>query len=199
MTRSIENKGPVGLEGDWVCVGAFGAPHGVRGDLRLKSFTERADAVFAYGALHQGAGGSPVDVKKLRTTKDGFVVRVDGVGSPEEAAKLKSKKLFVPRDVFAVADDDEYYLADLIGLKVRDLAGQPLGYVYAVENFGADDLIEVKLDSPQKGFGRFVFIPFTRVLVPDVKIADGFVTIDFERWRETQGFKEPEPAQGGST
>lgn len=194
----VESKLNAGVENGWVCVGAFGAPHGVRGDVRLKSFTDSPDAIFTYGALHQGAGGVVVSLKKLRATKDGFVVRVLGVTSPEEATKLKSQKLYVPRDAFATVDEDEYYLADLIGLKVQDADGQPLGVVHAIENFGADDLIEMKLNEPQKGFGRFVFIPFTRALVPEVKIEAGFITVDFQQWKDTQGFKEPEPAQGDS-
>lgn len=192
------NRDSVGVDGDWICVGAFGAPHGVRGDVRLKSFTDDPNAIFKYGALHRGPNGPTISVKKKRSIKDGFVVQVDGYGSPEQVAELRSQKLYVAREALTEPEEDEFYLADLIGLKAVDTDGKSLGTVHAVENFGADDLIEVRLNEPQKGFGRFVLIPFTLVLVPDVDIAAACITIDFQRWRDTQGFKEPEPAQGDS-
>lgn len=180
------NRDNAGIEGDWIMVGAFGAPHGVKGAVRLKSFTDVAGAIFGFADLRDGANGQPVSIKKERKSKDGFVVRVDGVGSPEAAKAMKGVTLWVHRDVLGPADDDEFYLADLIGLEARDVAGSRIGQVNTVENFGAEDLIELVLDTPIKGLGRFAFVPFRTELVPDVVISDGFLTIDMVLWQEIQ-------------
>ncbi len=187
-----QNRDNTGIDGDWIMVGAFGAPHGVKGGVRLKSFTEVADAIFGFDDLRDGANGQPVSIKKERKSKDGFVVRVDGSGSPEDAKALRGVTLWVHRDVLAPADDDEFYLADLIGLEARDVAGSRIGQVNAVENFGAEDLIELVLDTSIKGLGRFAFVPFRTELVPDVAISDGFLTIDMVRWQEVQTGKTAE-------
>lgn len=186
------NRDNAGIDGDWIMVGAFGAPHGVKGAVRLKSFTDVAGAIFGFADLRDGADGELVSIKKERTSKDGFVVRVDGIDSPEDAKALKGVSLWVHRDVLAPADDDEFYLADLIGLEARDAAGIRIGQVNAVENFGAEDLIELVLDAPIKGLGRFAFVPFRTELVPDVMISEGFLTIDMARWQEIQTGKTAE-------
>ncbi len=186
------NQDNAGIDGDWVRVAAFAAPHGVKGSVRLKSFTDDATAVFAFTDLRDAPNGKPVKISKERANKDGFVVRVDGVTSPEAAKALKSKQLWVHRDVFAPADDDEFYLADLIGLEARDTDGSRIGSVNAVENFGAEDLIELVLDTPIKGLGRYAFVPFRTELVPDVNIGSGFLTVNMALWQEIQTGKVAE-------
>lgn len=186
------NRDNAGIEGDWIMVGAIGAPHGVKGAVRLKSFTDDPAAVFAFDDVRDRPDGKPIKITKQQASKDGFVVRVDGIGSPEDAKALKGVTLWVHRDVLGPADEDEFYLADLIGLEARDAAGDRIGHVNAVENFGAEDLIELVLDTPIKGLGRFAFVPFRAELVPDVAISDGFLTIDMARWQENQTGKTAE-------
>ncbi|TNE62386.1 MAG: 16S rRNA processing protein RimM [Alphaproteobacteria bacterium] len=184
-----------GVEDGWIAVGAFAGAHGVRGDVRLKSFTEVPDAIFAYKSLHKGANGPLVKLKKLRADKEGFIVRVDGIADRDAAMLLKGKQLFVEREAFAEEDEDEFYLADLIGLEARDEAGQKIGFVRAVENFGAEDLLELILDAPLPGLGRYAFIPFRKALVPVVDIRAGFIGIAFADWRDTQ-VSEREDGEG---
>lgn len=167
-------------------VGAFGAPHGVKGGVRLKSFTDDPSAVFAFDHLHDAPAGKSVRVQKQQATKDGFVARVEGITSPEAAKTLRGVQLWVHRDVFDPAEDDEFYLADLIGLEARDTSGTRIGTVNAVENFGAEDLIELALDTPIKGLGRFAFVPFRTELVPEVAISDSFLTVNMTLWQEIQ-------------
>ncbi|MBL4638958.1 MAG: 16S rRNA processing protein RimM [Kordiimonadaceae bacterium] len=171
-----------GVQGDWICVGAFAGSHGVRGDVRLKSFTENPKAIFSYKEIHEGADGPLVSFTKVRQIKDGFVVRVEGVSSVDEAQLRKSIQLFVQRDSLADEAEDEFYLVDLIGLKALDETGTEIGFVRAVENFGAEDLLELVLDEPVKQFGRQVFVPFRKTLVPVVDIKAGSVTIAFAEW-----------------
>lgn len=187
------NRDNAGVEGDWIMVGAFGAPHGVKGGVRLKSYTDDPEAVFAFDHLHDAPAGKAVMVKKERATKDGFVARVDGITSPEAAKALRGVQLWVHREALPETDvEGEYYLADLIGLEVRDMSGVRIGTVNTVENFGAEDLIELVLDKPIKGLGRFAFVPFRTELVPDVAVSDGFLMVDMARWQEIQTGKAAE-------
>ena len=186
MTNASEERRHNGVEGDWICVGALAGAHGVRGDVRLKSFTEDPEAIFAFPALHKGADGPKVAIKRLRADKEGFIARMEGVKSREDAQLMKSTKLYVPREAFASEDEDEFYLADLIGLNACDTHGKTVGFVRAVENFGSEDLLELVLEKPLPGLGRFAFIPFRKIYVPTVDLTAGTVTIAFDDWVETQ-------------
>lgn len=200
MKQDSKKNNPVGDEGDWVEVGSIGAPHGVRGDMRLKSFTENPVAIFKFDELRLGAGGKVVSLGKRGKSKDGFIVHIDGVDTPEAVSALPEKQLYVHRDMLPKAAEDEFYLADLIGLEARDENGVKIGVVEAVENFGAEDLIELILDEPVKGLGRYAFIPFRKALVPTVDIKAGFLSIAFAAWQESQTGKmaESQIEQGDS-
>jgi len=186
MAHGEKERAQAGVEGEWVCVGALGAPHGVKGDMRLKSFTENPLAIFKFADLHMGAGGAPVGLKKVGKSKDGFIVHIEGVNSPEAASALARKNLYVPRGQFGDADEDEFYLADLIGLRAVDLGGAEIGIVSSFDNFGAEDLLELVLNEPVKGLGRTIFVPFRKKLVPEINLAEGTAVIDFALWSETQ-------------
>lgn len=186
------NQDNSGIDGDWIAVGAFGAPHGVRGAVKLRSFTEVAAAVFGFKEIHKGPGGPVLRLKKQSTSKGGFVVQIEGIDTPELAATLSGQQLFVHRNFLPAADEDEFYLADLIGLEARDVAGVRIGAVSAVENFGAEDLLELALDEPVKGLGRYALVPFRSELVPDVNIGDGFLSVDMDHWQQIQAGKTAE-------
>lgn len=191
MAQSGNDRGQ-GAEGDWVQVGTVGAPHGVRGDMRLKSFTENPVSIFKFVDLRLGAGGKAVSLSKKGKSKDGFIVHMDGVDTPEAVSALTGRELYVHRDALAPAEEDEFYLADLIGLEARDEQGAKIGIVDTVENFGSEDLIELILDEPVKGLGRYAFIPFRKALVPTVDIKGGYITVAFTLWQETQVGKQAE-------
>jgi len=187
MTNDRTERQNQGVEDGWVCVGTLGTSHGVRGDIRLKSFTDIEAAIFDFGDLRRGPDGPKVSLKKLRANKDGFIVRVGGVETREDAAAMKGAKLFVARDVLDdTEDEDEFYLADLIGLRAEDLSGSEIGFVRAIENFGSEDLVELVLNEPVKGLGRYAFIPFRKVYVPTIDLAGGKLAVDFETWHATQ-------------
>ncbi|WP_262690812.1 ribosome maturation factor RimM [Kordiimonas aestuarii] len=182
MANGSSERRQRGVEDGWICVGALAGAHGVRGDVRVKSFTEDPEAIFAFASLHKGANGPVIKLKRLREDKEGFIARLDSVKNREDAQALKGTGLYVARDVFAAEDEDEFYLADLIGLDALDKSGTRVGFVRAVENFGAEDLVELVLDKPLPGLGRFAFIPFRKAFVPVVDIAGGTLTIAFDDW-----------------
>ena len=191
MAQSEDDKRQQGVDGDWVCVGAFAGKHGVRGFVKLRPFTADPVAVFDFDALHLGPAGETVSPQLKNQIKGGFAVQLDGVKTPEAAQALNGQQLFVPRTALDAQagqadDDDSYFLADLIGLQAVSIEGSPLGHIRSVENFGAEDLLEVELKEAVKGLGRFVFVPFRQALVPLVDIAADSITIDMDGWLALQ-------------
>ena len=153
---------------DRICVAQIGAAHGIRGEVRLRSFTEDPMAVTAYGPLESEDGTRCFTIEALRPAKDHFVARIAGVGDREAAEKLTHIKLYVPRDRLPPIDDpDTFYHDDLVGLAAVTPDGAPLGTVTAILNFGAGDLVEIR----PTGGGEPLMVPFTDAGVPEIDIA----------------------------
>ena len=156
-----------------VCLGQIGAAHGVRGEVRLRSFTSDPAAIADYGPL-ETEDGRVLEIEGLRPAKDHFVARLSGIGDRDAASALTNTKLYVPRERLPRTEDpDEFYHADLIGLAAVDRAGKTLGTVVAIHNFGAGDLIEVR---PQAG-GSTELVPFDTTHVPEVDVASGKIVV----------------------
>jgi 16S rRNA processing protein RimM len=159
-----------------VVMAQFGAAHGVRGEIRLKSFTEDPLKIADYGPLEAEDGRAFV-ISAARPAagpaSDMLVVAVEGVTTRDHAEALNGLELSVPRDRLPAPDSDEFYHADLVGLAVSMKDGTAAGTVVAVRNFGAGDLIEV---APSRG--PTFLVPFTRDIVPDVDLAAGRLVID---------------------
>jgi 16S rRNA processing protein RimM len=157
-----------------VCVGQIGAPHGVRGEVRLHSFTAEPEAFTAYGPL-ETEDGRILEIESLQPANDHFVAALSGIRDRDAAEKLANVKLYVPRERLpALVETDEFYYADLIGLAVVNKAGEHLGTVLAIHNFGAGDLIEVRLAAG----GKTELVPFNEINVPSVDIAAGRIVIE---------------------
>jgi 16S rRNA processing protein RimM len=149
---------------DRICVAQIGAPHGIRGEVRLRSFTQDPMAVTSYGPLESEDGAQRFTIEALRPAKDHFVARLKGVGDRDAAEKLTNIRLYVARDKLpAIDEDDTYYHADLVGLSAVTPDGAPLGIVTAVLNFGAGDLVEIKPEG-----GEPLMVPFTDTAVPEI-------------------------------
>jgi 16S rRNA processing protein RimM len=162
------------MTGGRVCLGQIGAPHGVRGEVHLHSFTAEPAAIASYGSLATD-DGRVVNIENLRPGKRGFVAKLAGVTDRSAAERLVNAKLYVPRERLPQPHAaDEYYYADLVGLRAVDRAGNELGTVVAVHNFGAGDIIEIK---PALG-NETELLPFDTMTVPEVDIAHGRLIID---------------------
>ena len=167
-----------------VCVARIGAAHGVRGAVKLWTFTEDPFAVTRYGPLATKDGARAFEVAHAREGKGHLVATLKGVTSRNEAERLNGLELYVAREKLPATDSDEYYHADLIGLAAITTADQPLGKVIAIHNFGAGDIIEI---APPKG--ATLLLPFTNAVVPTVDIAGGRVVIELPA--EIQGDEPP--------
>jgi 16S rRNA processing protein RimM len=156
--------------GDLVLLGEFGRAHGLRGEVRLKSFTAEPEAIAYYGPL-AATDGRGIVLTHVRPAPGGepdlLIARVEGVSSREAAEALNRVHLFVPRDKLPAPEEDEFLLADLVGLPVERADGLPLGTVTAVPNYGGGDLLEI---APAGG-GPSVLLPFTKAFVPIVDVA----------------------------
>jgi 16S rRNA processing protein RimM len=156
-----------------ICVARLGAAHGVRGEVKLWSFTADPAAVADYGPF-ETPDGRVVEIEAMRPAKEFFVARLKGVADRDAAERLRNVELFVPRERLpAPAEADEFYHADLIGLAVVDTAGAALGSVVAVHNFGAGDLIEVRRPEARDT----VMLAFSQAVVPEIDLTGGRVVV----------------------
>ena len=158
-----------------ICVARLGAAHGVRGEVKLWSFTADPTAVAGYGPF-ETADGRVVEIEALRPAKEFFVARLKGVADRDAAERLRNAELFVPRDRLPAPESEEFYHADLIGLAVVDASGAALGSVVALHNFGAGDIIEVRRAESRDT----VLLPFTQAAVPQIDVAAGRVVVATE-------------------
>jgi 16S rRNA processing protein RimM len=156
-----------------VQMAVIGAAHGIRGELRVRTFTADPLALADYGPLH-AKDGRVFEIVDIRPQGTVVVVRFKGVNDRNAAEALNGTELFVDRSALpAELADDEFYHADLVGLAVKDEAGEMLGTVTAVQNFGGGDILEIASGGRQN-----VLIPFTSAAVPQIAISAGFIRID---------------------
>ena len=168
------------MAGGRVCLGQIGAAHGVRGEVRLRSFTADPAAIASYGPL-ETEDGRVFEIETLRPGKDHFVATLSGVADRNAAQALVNVKLYVPRERLPKPEEpNEFYHADLIGLSVVDRAGRRLGTVVAIHNFGAGDLIEVR----QAEGAPTQLLPFDAATVPEIDVAAGRMVVELPAGRE---------------
>jgi 16S rRNA processing protein RimM len=156
-----------------ICIARIGAAHGVRGAVKLWTFTEDPLAVIRYGTLATKDGARQFVVTHAREAKGHLVATLKGIATREDAERLNGIELYIAREKLPATGEDEYYHADLIGLAAVDTAGEPLGRVTAIHNFGAGNIIEIA--PPQ---GAAMLLPFTNAVVPTVDLAGGRVVIE---------------------
>jgi 16S rRNA processing protein RimM len=166
-------EGSGGLMKAQICVARIGTAHGVRGAVRLWTFTQDPMAVRHYGPLSTRDGARRFEVTIAREAKGHLVATLKGVTTRQEAERLNGIELYVARDKLPPTEENEYYHADLVGLAAVTTAGRPLGSVIAIHNFGAGDIIEI---APPHGAS--MLLPFSNAVVPTVDLAGGRVMIE---------------------
>ncbi|WP_425410709.1 ribosome maturation factor RimM [Hyphococcus sp.] len=158
-----------------ICIGAFAGAHGVKGDARVKTFTETPKNIAAYGRVESEDGARRFTLAVMKVLKDSVaLVRAPEITSREDAESLKGVRLYIPRAVLPAPDKDEYYLEDLVGLRAETEDGNAAGVVAAVYNFGAGDVLEIGQMPNAKGVR---LIPFTKQTTPAVDIPAGRIVI----------------------
>lgn len=159
---------------EMICVGAIAGAFGVRGEVRLKSFTAEAEAIADYAPLTTEDGSRDFDLVLTRGIKNCIAAQLSGVITKEDADALKGVKLFAPRDRLPDLPEDEFYHTDLIDLEVRDTGGTVLGRVKSVQNNGAEDMLEIH----GPNLKNTVLMTFSKAVVPTVDLATGRIIAD---------------------
>ncbi len=155
-----------------LCLGIVGGARGLRGEVRINSYTADPADIAIYGPLFDDAGGAPLRVHITGRSRNQLIARVDGVDDRDAAEALKGRRLCVSRDAFPEPGEDEFYHVDLVGLPVDHVDGHRLGVVHAVNDFGAGDVLEI-----ERASGARVMLPFSRESVPEVDLEAGILTV----------------------
>lgn len=159
-------------ENNRICLGAIVGVHGIKGEVKVKSFTEIDRDIDKYGEVENEAGDRKFTIKVVGHSKGLLRVRVKGCEDRNQAETFIGTGLYISRELLPELAEEEFYHADLIGLEVRNDAGENFGRVNAIYNFGAGDLLEIRMNS-----GGMEMLPFTRRYVPTVNIKDGFIIV----------------------
>ena len=153
-------------DADKICLGVITGPSGLQGDIKVKSFTADPSDITRYGKVSDKSGDRLFDIRISRKTAKHLVVRLKGVNDRSAAEALKGTELYVSRDTLPQLEEEEFYYADLVGLRVELADGAKIGTVRMMDNFGAGDVLEVALES-----SATVHLPFTKAVVPTIDLA----------------------------
>lgn len=156
-----------------VCIGAISGVRGLKGEVRIKSFTANPDDIAAYGPVSTEDGSQSFGINVTAHAKGQIIARLDGVKDRDAAEALKGTRLYVPRDVLPEPEEGDYYQEDLIGLKAETKDGDDLGTIKAVHNFGAGDILEIAGNKAKDD----LMVPFTTQAVPVVDLEKGRVVV----------------------
>jgi 16S rRNA processing protein RimM len=157
-----------------VLLGRITGAHGLKGEVKIATFTAEPEDVAAYGPLTSADGSLTVEITSLRHAGGGSVIaRLRGIVDRNAAESLRGTDLFVHRSVLPPAEEDEFYYSDLIGLSAISPDGEPLGEIVAVQNYGAGDMLELRLLAG----GQSQLIPFESVYVPKVDLEAKRITV----------------------
>jgi 16S rRNA processing protein RimM len=162
------------VAGGLILVAQAAGAFGVKGDLRITPFTGEPDALLRYAVLKLEDGSPALTLTGGRVANGAVIAQAREVVTREQAQALRGLRLYIDRDSLPEPDEDEFYLADLIGVSVRSPRGEAMGCVKSVHNFGAGDLLEI---APADG-GPTWWAPFTLAVVPEVRLAEGLIVVD---------------------
>ncbi|MBN8530840.1 MAG: 16S rRNA processing protein RimM [Alphaproteobacteria bacterium] len=159
-------------ESSLVCIGKITGVHGVRGAVKVASYTEEPESVAAYGMLHDAAGKPLFHLKVTSVNDGGVIAAISGVEDRDAAEALKGLELYVPRSALPETEENQFYETDVIGLPVFDEAGGRVGVVKAFHQYGAGTVIEIKPET-----GQEILLPFRNEFVPVVDVKAGRLVV----------------------
>ena len=156
-----------------ILIGEIATAHGIKGFVKVRSFVDDDSLLEGDDVFTKESGDKKIKITLKNALKGDWVAEVQGVSDRNAAELLRGTKLYIDRDTMPEADDGEYYVEDLKGLKVIDKDGKDIGTVLSIENFGASDLIDIK-----PPVGHSFYIPFTDDTVLDVDFENGAITVE---------------------
>ena len=162
---------------DKILMGTISGPHGVRGLVKVRSYTENPKDIFSYGKLYDETFAREFCLTFKVSGKDFFLAAVKGCENRNQAEELKGVKLYIKKESLPELEKETFWHNDLIGMEVKDSADKSYGKVVAVYNFGAGDILDVKTDS-----AKSVMIPFTKNDVPLVNVDEKYLVVSGGEW-----------------
>ena len=156
-----------------ILLGHISTAHGIRGEVLIKPLTEEPADIAAYGPLWDEKGERQFEISSLRVSNKGVIARIAGVGDRNAAEALRGTGLYIDRDQLPEPEADEVYHVDIIGMTAVRADNSVVGEIVAVQNFGAGDLLEIRL----AGKRRTEFVPFNDDFVPDIDFEAGRVVV----------------------
>ena len=162
----------IDTDSDRLLMGVIASAHGVRGEVRVKSFTTDPDSLLAYGPFSDASGVDVYNIEVTGRSRGLLLGRVNDVRDRNSAEALVGTELYINRDVLPPSGEDEFYYADLVGLNVILESGEVFGRVKSVQEYGAGDLLEII--GPD---GQTNLLPFTREIFPMVKMNAGYLVV----------------------
>ncbi len=156
-----------------ICIAKIVSAHGIKGAVKVKSFTEDPLSIADYPVLYNKDGSQECRLQIKSCNRDVIIAFIDGVNDRNEAELIKNKELFVYRDDFVETLEDEFYYEDLVGLRVKLQSGKEFGEITSIQNYGAGDIDEIKLKNDNKK----ELYSFTKDIFPSINIKSGSVVI----------------------
>lgn len=166
---------------DKVCLGAIVGVHGIRGEVKVKSFSSDEKNLTRYGLLSNDKGDKRFELKIVGHSKELLRCKIKGVDDRTTAETLIGTGLYIDRALLPELKDEEFYHTDLIGLEVKNSSSEVLGQVNALYNFGAGDILEIKMNN-----GSLEMVPFTKSFVPVINIKDGYIIVEMMHFIEDE-------------
>ncbi|RDD34676.1 Ribosome maturation factor rimM [Wolbachia endosymbiont of Cylisticus convexus] len=157
-----------------VCLGIITSPHGIKGAVKIKTFTEKPEDISLYGELISGSEN--YKISSVSVISDNLVIAIiSGVSSRNEAELLRNKKLYIERGKLPqLNDEDELYQSDLVDMEVRLESNELYGHVKSVHNFGSGDILEILVISTKKN----IMLSFTKETFPHINIKKRYIAIN---------------------
>lgn len=160
-----------------LCVGVITAAHGIKGQVKVKSFTSPSDKIFKYGPLY--LQGKKCNMSKVAQYKDQYICSIEGIITRNMSEELKQEKIYIDRNLLPDTEEEEFYIEDLKGLAVRNIKGKVVGNIVDVHNFGGGDIIEIAFNK-----GEVELFPFTKEIFPELDIDNNIVVFNAPKFVE---------------
>lgn len=161
---------------DLVCIGTITSMHGIRGNVKIHTFTDKPQDIAAFDEIFDDYGKIyKITAISIPNNANCIIAQIDGFNSRNDAEALRNLRLYVKRSALPIIQNaDEYYHADLCGMTARLKTGQVMGIVRHILNYGANDILEIcDIDSEQ-----IILYPFTKQFVHTVNIKERYMILE---------------------
>jgi len=158
----------------WVEIGSILGPHGINGQVKIKSFTEVPEGMFLYKNLFIGNEQKPIKIKLVRKIKHNLICTVENIKTRNEAETIRNLILYVKRDEFPLLNDNEFYQRDLLNFEVFNLKRESFGFIISFNDFGGGQLVEVE------NLNKRFYLPIGETFLKNINYQDREVILDID-------------------